>query len=67
MIKNCGKKFNIIARSFHLSPTYIQPAAPTICSILFHGVIPRTCRTIAHRMVTALKYLTYQVIFEDTA
>ena len=35
-------ELRIIAFSFHLRPTYIQPLAAIICKILFQGVIPAT-------------------------
>jgi len=46
-----------IARSFHLTPTYVQPAAPINCSKLFQGVNPRTWNTIATKMTVALNHL----------
>ena len=42
IIKNCGRKFKMIERSFHFIPTYVQPDAPTNCKILFQGVNPKT-------------------------
>jgi len=63
IIKNCGKKLSIIAFSFQRQPTYIQPLAPSICSMLFQGVIPATCSTIAQSMVTALAYFIKIICF----
>ena len=60
MMKNCGTKFNINARSFHRYPTYTQPQAPISCTKLFQGVMPNVCNTMAHKIVTALAYLIYQ-------
>ena len=62
IIANCGKKFKMSAFSFQRQPTYTHPLAPNICRILFQGVMPATCRTIAQRMITALAYFTYTTI-----
>ena len=62
MIKNCGKKLVIIARSFHFKPTYTQPLAPINCNKLFQGVIPSTCSTIAHKIVKALAHFTIHTL-----
>ena len=58
MINTCGAKLRIMLFSFHFKPTYVQPAMPTSCSMLFQGVMPATCRTIAKSMITALVYFT---------
>ena len=58
MIKNWGKKFSIIARSFHFHPTYTHPAAPISCRKLFQGVIPNTWNTMAISMMQALAHFT---------
>ena len=58
IIANCGKKFNMMAFSFHRQPTYTQPAAPISCRNEFQGVIPSTWKTMAISMVTALHHFT---------
>ena len=58
MIANCGRKFKIMARSFHFQPTYTHPAAPINCRNEFQGVIPSTWNTMAISITQALAHFT---------